>query len=154
MSFLSFARSELEAGFAGGFSQGLYPAVVEVAAAIEDHFLDLGRLAALGDQLADCGGCILRTATLDRALDVLVECRGGSQGTTRRVVDDLGVDVLVRAMNAQTRAAIGTRLDGFANARLAPFCSLETDGHAGAPYFFLPSLRAIYSPRYLTPLPL
>src|SRR3569833_1098982 len=129
MSSLSFARSELEAGFAGGVRQGLDAAVVEVAAAIEDHFLDLGRLATLGDQLADGLGRILRSAILDRALYVLVEGRGCCQRPARRVVDDLGVDVLVGAMDAQTRATIGPGLDRLANARLAPFSSLLTDGH-------------------------
>src|SRR3569623_2608817 len=129
MSSLSFARSELEAGFAGGFRQGLHSALVEVTAAVEDHFLDLGCLATLGDQLANGLSRILRTAVLDRALDVLVEGRGCGQRPPRRVVDDLCVDVLVGAMNAQTGATIGPGLDRLANARLAPFSSLLTDGH-------------------------
>src|SRR3569833_90695 len=129
MSSLSFARSELEAGFAGGVGQSLHPAVVKIATTIEDHFLDLGRLAALGDQLADGLGCILRTAALDRTLDVLVQARRRCQRTARRVVDDLGIDILVRAVDAQTGATIGPGLDRLANARLAPFSSLLTDGH-------------------------
>src|SRR3569833_3209563 len=142
----SFARSELEAAFASGIGERLAAAVIEVAAAIEDHFLDLGRLAALGDQLADRSGAFDRAAVLG-CPQILVEGRGGGERTARRVVDDLGIDVLAGAVDAQTDTTIGASLDGLANARLAPFCSLEADGHlAGAPYFFLPSLRATYSP--------
>src|SRR3569833_4237279 len=141
MSSLSFARSELEAGFAGGVGQGLHTAVVEVSAAIEDHFLDLGRLATLGDQLADGLGRILRTAALDRALDAHGEGRGCCQRTARRVVDDLGVDVLVGAMDAQTRATIGPGLDRLANARLAPFSSLLTDGNVRRSLLLLAFLK-------------
>ena len=62
MSVGGFMRSpkglEAEAALAGGFGQRLDAAVVDVGAAVEDHFLDAGLDGALGDQLADgSSGC-------------------------------------------------------------------------------------------------
>ena len=50
---------EVQAGFARGVGQGLHPAVIEVAAAIEDDVLDALFDRALGDELADPGGGVL-----------------------------------------------------------------------------------------------
>src|SRR5919112_4977608 len=47
---------EVQAGFARGVGQGFHPAVIQVAAAIEDDGVDAGGLGALGDQAADGGG--------------------------------------------------------------------------------------------------
>ena len=46
-------RLEAQAAFTGGFGQRLDAAVIDVGAAVEDHFLDAGLDGALGDQLAD-----------------------------------------------------------------------------------------------------
>jgi len=93
-----------------------------------------------------CDGTLGGTA-IGLALDIGIEARSGSKSASGRVVDDLGIDVLVGAVDAQTRTTIGASLDGLADALLAPFRSLEGDGHLLAlPYFFLPSLRAMYSP--------
>src|SRR5690606_30174298 len=89
----------------------------------------VGRLAALGDQLADTDRSFGAAAVLDLAAQILVEGRGGRQRAARRIVDDLGVDVLARAVHAEARATVGAGSDGFANALLAPFHTLEADGH-------------------------
>ncbi len=44
---------EIQSAFARGVGQRLDAAVIEVAAAVEDHVLDALFLRALGDQLAD-----------------------------------------------------------------------------------------------------
>ena len=50
---MSCHQLELQSGFSRGIGQRLDAAVVQIAAAIEDHFLDSLFLGALGDQLAD-----------------------------------------------------------------------------------------------------
>src|SRR5690606_1736390 len=92
---------ELKTGLAGGIRQRRDLAVVEVAAAVEDHGADVGGLGALGDELADLGrGSDIRRRVLHR----LVEGGGGDDRAARHVVDDLGVNVLVRVMHCQTGA--------------------------------------------------
>jgi hypothetical protein len=51
---------EIQTGFARRIGQSLDAAVIQIAAAIEDHLLDALLLRALGDQLAD----FLAAATL------------------------------------------------------------------------------------------
>ena len=70
------------------------------------------------------------------------------------VVDDLGVDVLARAEHAEARTAAAGLAQLVARAPLAA-------GEKGVAvwtwsrlYFFLPSLRRIFSVEYLMPLPL
>src|SRR5690606_37304514 len=84
---------ELEAAFTRCIGEGFDFSVIEVTAAVENDGADVRAFGALRDQSAD----------LLRALDVrggvfdrLVEGGGGEQGLAGRVVDDLGVNVLVR----------------------------------------------------------
>ena len=69
-----------QAALAGGVGQRLDPAVIEIAAAVENDLLDPGGLGALGDQLADLLRRLLVGAGLQLALQLLVERRGGGQG--------------------------------------------------------------------------
>src|SRR5436190_392175 len=56
----SHVRSlEVQAGFARGVGQGLHPAVVQVAASVEDDFLHALLDGALGHEGADLGGGVL-----------------------------------------------------------------------------------------------
>src|SRR5690606_20604461 len=91
--------------------------MVDVRAAVEDDFLDAGLDGTLGNQLADSGSGCNVSAGLQRVAQFLVEGRSGSQGMALRVVDDLRVDVLRRAMHGQTRTLAGDLLDLTANAR-------------------------------------
>src|SRR5262249_3942956 len=50
---------EIQAGFARGVRQRLHPAVIEVAAAVEDDVLDALVDRTLGDERADAGGGVL-----------------------------------------------------------------------------------------------
>src|SRR5689334_5973561 len=97
--------SERQAALAGGSGQRRDAAVIDVAATVEHHLLDAGRDRALGDQLADLGGGVLVGAGLELALQPLVERGGGGERGALQVVDDLGVDVLARAENAEAGAA-------------------------------------------------
>src|SRR6185312_13616557 len=126
---------ELQSAFAGSVGEGLHPAMEEEAAAVEHDLADAG---------------LLRPVRARLALDFLVERRGGGQRLARAVVDHLRVDVTARAVDRQPRLAGGARPERGAHPTAAAF----EEGKFGHGYFFLPSLRKIYSPRYLMPLPL
>src|SRR5215468_1826672 len=95
--------SERQAALAGGSGQRSNAAVILIAAAVEHDVLDAGGDRTLGDQLADGRGRILVRAGLELGLEALVERRGGRQGQALQVVDDLGIDVLARAEDAEAR---------------------------------------------------
>src|SRR5690606_19333188 len=100
----SFSRPlEAEAGFARGVRQRLDAAVEDEGAAIEHDVLDARLDRALGDELADGSRRFPVGAGLERALQILVERRGGGDRMAARVVDDLRVDVLRRAMHRKTQ---------------------------------------------------
>ena len=83
---------ELKSGFAGCVREGFDFTMIEVTAAVEDHCADVGSLGALGEECSDFLRALdVRGAVFER----LVERRGGDQSLAGRVVDDLGVDVLV-----------------------------------------------------------
>src|SRR5450631_1663726 len=132
--------------------QRLDAAVIEIVAAVEHHFLDALGGGAFGDQLADRLGRTDIGAGLEAAPQVLFDRRRRGDGRAGLVVDHLGVDVLRRTKHRQARTRARGRLDGASDARLAPYDLLTR--HDPLRYFFLPSLRKMYSPAYLTPLPL
>jgi large subunit ribosomal protein L6 len=74
----------------------------------------------------------------------------GSDGLASAVVDHLGIDMPARAMDRKARLSGRMRTKRRAH---APAAAVEK-GEFRHGYFFLPSLRKIYSPRYLMPLPL
>src|SRR5439155_19439933 len=83
--------------------------------------------------------------------DVLVEARGGRHRAALRIVDHLRIDMPAGAMHRQPRT-LATAMLAKRAADAPPPPIEETEFRHG--YFFLPSLRKIYSPRYLMPLPL
>src|SRR6476646_8645689 len=98
-------RSELEAGFAGGFGERLDPPVIPEPGSIEHDALDAGGLCPLGDETTDHG----RLLDLRRlgAAKLLLEGRGRGQRAPGGVVDDLRVDVDVAAEDRETRPRLG-----------------------------------------------
>ena len=68
---------------------------------------------------------------------------------TLRIVNDLRVNMTASAVHGKTRTSSNLRPQLGANA-LTATCKERQFCH----YFFFPSLRKIYSPRYLMPLPL
>src|SRR5579871_5170833 len=110
---------EGQPALAGGIGQGLHPAMKQIGSAVEDHFLDASRDRPFGDQLAHCLGGLDVGACLQRALQRLVDRRGGGQRLAFAVVDDLSIDVQARAEDGEPRPAGGLDLQVMADALLA-----------------------------------
>src|SRR5258705_279240 len=83
----------------------------------------------------DPRGAVLGRAGL--ALEVLVERRGGRERNPGGIVDDLGIDVLARAVDRKPRLAGRTGAKRGAN----PAAAAVEQGKMSHGYFFLPSLR-------------
>ena len=148
------SRSERQAALAGGVGQRSDAAVIHVAAAVEDDFLDAGRQRALGEQLADLGRRRLVGAGLDLALDVLVERRGRRERRTLTVIDGLGIDVLARAEDAEARADAGGLAQRVARAPLAAGEKGVAVGHVLSPLLLLAFLATDLLGRILDALAL
>ena len=68
--------------------------MVHVAATVEHDLGDASSLGTLCDELADLGRSRDVAAGLQRATKILLDRRGGRQGATLNVVDDLSIDLL------------------------------------------------------------
>src|SRR5262245_14525214 len=95
--------SEHQAGRARGLGQGLHPSVILIAATIEHDPADPARLGAGRQQLADDLG----RRHVAAGVRPLAKIRGaavhGDERAPRRVVDDLGIDVVQAAEHRQPR---------------------------------------------------
>src|SRR6266511_1824707 len=130
--------SKLEASFACRIGQRLDAAVVEIAAAVEDHRLDSGLLRVLGQELADAG----RLGGL-RALGALqVQPAGGREGLALEVVDELRLDATVGAEHDQA-GTLGGAEDLGAYAAVATIACVADGERAHARF---PTFRRTYSP--------
>src|SRR3984893_16840071 len=94
---------EIESSFAGCVGKGFHAAVVEIAATIEDHLLDALLFRALGDELANLSSGS-DVADILLVFGFLAEGGGGGDGDSVEVVDELGVDVVERAVDVETWA--------------------------------------------------
>src|SRR5690606_29435091 len=97
--------SELESGLARRFRQRLDPPVILVARAVERDRLDAELLRPLGDAPSHRR----RRADVDTALaaaDALLEGRRRGQDLRTARVDQLGIDVAVRAVHGEARRAL------------------------------------------------
>src|SRR6056297_2483031 len=110
------ASSELQATFPGGVGESLHLPVEEVTATVEHHLLDAGRLRALGYRRADGAGRL--EVVMAEMAQRLLQRGGGRKGTALGVVHQLNGDVLVRAVNAETRLAVRELLQPVAHAQL------------------------------------
>ena len=84
--------------------------MIEIGAAVEDYILHAGFLCPSGDQFSNSGGRHRVGAGFSRLAQLLVEGRRCSQGPALGVVDNLRIDVLGRAEDAQPRTT--TRSQG------------------------------------------
>src|SRR3954471_11865275 len=159
----SLARScsQAEAALAGAVGDRRDPAVVAVAAAVEDNRVDAGRAGPLGDALADLAG--LGGLVAVEGAQVGLHRRGVGQRVTLSVVDDLGHDVprgagddeawtLRRAGDVLAHPQVAAPTCGVRALARATAAALDADRHFFLPAF--PTLRRICSPAYRTPLPL
>jgi hypothetical protein len=136
---ISITRSWRSRPLAGTFGKGLDPAVVLVAAAVEDAGLDAGGLGALGQQFAGLLGLVAGRELAQIGLDPV----DGGDRMALGVVDELSEDPAIGAVDGEARALgvaddTGADAAAAAQARLA----LGDNGHAR-----LPTLRATCSPR-------
>src|SRR5258705_9955257 len=145
---------ETQSAFTRRVRQCLDAAVVEIATAIEHHFLDAVLDGAFRQQLADRLGRIDVGASVSGLAHRLLQRRRRGQRLALQVVDDLRVDVLRRTEHRQPRTAAGGTAQRQPHALLAPGIRNLESRHDRLRYFFLPSLRKINSSEYFTPLPL
>src|SRR4051812_20562547 len=94
---------ELQARFARGISERHHAPMVDVAIAVEDDLVDALRLELLGDGGPDLLGALALLETGELRNNRLVQRRRGRDRLVRVVVDDLRVDMLGRAEDAQAR---------------------------------------------------
>src|SRR5690606_11184036 len=99
-----FTRSKFKARLAGAVGQSLDPAVVQVAAPVEDDLADAGLQGPLADEPAHFPRRVHVAGLGQPAAELRIEGRRGDQGLAGVVADDLGVDVLQAAEHRQERA--------------------------------------------------
>src|SRR5262249_27127365 len=158
----------LQSTFARCIGERLDSAVIHPATAIERDLRHAGGLCLFGDRLADLLGKDQISAVLGVAADFLLHAGRRSQCTPGHVVDDLSVNVLVGAENAEPRTFGRTEKSVVPRAPLAPLkpnlfelvlvCHKRGTGIAArppstylaapAPAKALPGLILTTSPRY------
>ena len=140
-------KAAAQAALAGGVGQGLHPAVILETITVEDDRRNACSLRRFGDSRAD-SSCRALVATM--AIDLHRLRRRGHEGLAGIVVDDLGVDVVAAAEDAETRA-LCTSTDLLANPNLpaqsrgVTWVGLLAHDLPYAPDF--PALRRTCSPR-------
>src|SRR5216684_2818106 len=111
---------EAQSAFAGGVGQRLDAAVKQVPAAVEHDLLDALGERALGQKLAYRLGGGDVGAGLQALAHRLFQRGSGGERLAFAVIDDLGIDVLRRAVNAKSRPRTRREFDGPAHAGFAP----------------------------------
>src|SRR5690606_37900051 len=102
---------EAQSAFAGSFGESLHTAVVNKCTTIEHYFVDACFNGTLCNQLTNSSrSCLVRTG-LELTLQIAIEGRCCCDGNTANVVDNLNVDVLGRAVYAETWTAVCDGLD-------------------------------------------
>src|SRR6185437_10710765 len=123
---------ELQSAFARTVGQRLDAAMILVGSPVEHNVADTGSGRPLRQQLADLGRGGLVGAGLQLALHLLLETGGSRHRAALGVVDQLGIDVLRRAVHRQPRLAARIVLEIGADAPLAPVGLVQLAQH-GAP---------------------
>src|SRR3954464_13903539 len=136
---LSQRPSELQASLAGALGDRRDAAVEAISAPVEDAGLDAGGLGALGEQLSCALGLVHRSELAELVLGPRSRCHCAA-GV---VVDQLGEDAAVRAVDGEPRA-LGAAADACAHPAAAaqPLLWLGQDGHQAR----FPTFRATCSP--------
>ena len=92
--------SEFQAALAGAFGQRLNASVVDIAAAVEHHGVNPLLQGALGNLQAYLLRGFLIAA---ESFKVLLDAGGRAKRVAGDVVNDLSINILIAAENAQTR---------------------------------------------------
>src|SRR6185312_7153622 len=135
-AFGSLSKSEIEAGFARGIGERFHAPMIDVAPAVEHDLLHAFGKGAFGDLLADSASRFDVVGL--GGLAFFFVGRGSRERGSFHVVDHLGIDMLARTEDRQTRTANGLLRNAVARARLAALEQFRR-------HFFLPSLRRTYS---------
>src|SRR5690606_33603312 len=80
------------------------------------------------------------------ATEIFLGRRCAGKGLACQIVDDLCIDMRVGTVHAEARATGRFLADRKTNAAFAALEEVSRVFHRASPYFFLPSLRKIYSP--------
>src|SRR6266852_7715593 len=94
---------EFQPRFPGRRGQGFHPSVVHVTAAIEHHLFDPGSAGALSNFFSDHFGGRHVASALELLARVLVERTRRCERSPAAVIDDLRVNMTIRAVHAKTR---------------------------------------------------
>src|SRR6266550_3751958 len=142
--------SDLESSLSRALGERRDSAVIQTAAAVEHCALDAGLLRPIGDQLSDRLGPRGLAFVGDLDVGRMRDRRG------RTIVDQLCVDVAVRAIHCQPRPRrVAGDLLPDATVTPHPGFPLRLGIHQAAPVFAaLPAFFRTYSPSYRMPLPL
>src|SRR2546421_9004073 len=144
--------SELQSGAARSFRQRFDATVIRKTATIEDNGLDAGLAGALGKGLADGRRPFRAGGRLQALAKIGIGGGGGRQRPSRRVVDQLGVDVVQASEDGEpgpcgTALEVRAQPDMPANPRGAAIGDLVHYFAAPAVFPVLPALRRTRSPR-------
>jgi hypothetical protein len=99
---------ETQASFTSGIGQGGYSPVVELTAPVKDNLGNASFQSPLSYQFADSRSRLLGCPRLIFEY-VGFNCRCGHQSMVSRVINDLSIDVLVRAKDGQTGPLRGAK---------------------------------------------
>src|ERR1700688_496981 len=152
--------SKLEPGLASRVGQGLDPAVIEKAVAIENHFTDSMLEASARDLFADRFGRRDIAFLLQIRGQLRAQRRSREQRASRFVRDDLRIYMMQRPIDREPRPCVAAR--DLAPDALAPGSTFfrllgrhrRSVQLALAVAAALPALRRMVSVAYLIPLPL
>ncbi len=111
---------ELESGSPGSLGERGDATVISERTAIEADLINTGGLGPFGDRLTHRLGGLLVATEADAVSQRLVGSACRSQGPAGRVVDNLGVDVLVRTKDREPRT-LGGAANGAAHPKPSTF---------------------------------
>src|SRR6056297_1376488 len=125
--------------------------MVAVAAPVKHNFAHSRVDRTLGDDFPDFRSSRDVRTGAQSLPKIFLHGRSCHDRAPGGVVDDLGVDMTARPEYGQAGTPASPLPQRIPHPLAAPLCLCALGLHR---YFFLPSLRKIYSSSYLTPLPL
>src|SRR5215468_5801175 len=130
-------HSKIQSTFSRSLGERLYPAVVEIGAAIEHDVRDALLLRPFGDQLAHGFGCVELGPAFQRFARGFLDRRGRRQRDAAIIVDHLRVNMLRRAVYGEPFAVSRGTAQQAAHTALTPLDPVTELAHQAAPLFLL-----------------